>query len=91
MKPPIVAGQPYTDRLRDQLKRECQTWNVPMPTDSQVGAVLHAMADHTAIMTMLEHRPDPTSPWPQATSVGRFLHDAGDGFESRDWKPGDSK
>lgn len=53
----------------------------PKPTRKQVAMVLRALADHTAIMKMLEHRPDPTSPWPQATSVGRWFHDTGNELE----------
>lgn len=48
--------------------------------------VLHALADHTAIMQALKHRSDPTSPWPEATSVGRWLHDVGHNLENI-WPP----
>lgn len=79
-----VAGQPAEERLMDAVAREAKFYlNQPMhkgeiaPSPIQVAIVLHALADHTAIMDMLEHRPDPTSPWPHATSVGRWFHDVG--------------
>ena len=53
----------------------------PKPTRKQVAMVLHAMADHTAIMSALEHRPDLTSPWPQANNMGRWYHDVADDLE----------
>jgi hypothetical protein len=74
-----VAGQNATDRLMGQLDNRIT--GEPKPTKKQVAMVLHALADHTAIMTMLEHRPDPTSPWPQANSVGRWFHDVGHELE----------
>ena len=49
----------------------------------QVSLVLHALADHTAIMGMLKYRPDPTSPWPEATSVGRWLKDVAYALEEQ--------
>lgn len=90
MKTLEVAGESYDKRLRDQLKRECAAWSVPMPTDEQIGAVLHAMADHTSIMAMtrydrsnLYHPERGDDLWPTETSVGRFFHTAGDLFRSR--------
>ncbi len=44
----------------------------------QVAVVVRALADHTMIMDALQHRPDPKSPWPQATSLGRWFHDVAD-------------
>lgn len=83
-----VAGEYAGDRLMAAVRREAQFYlNQPMhagnamPTPIQVAIVLHALADHTAIMEMLEHRPDPTSPWPHATSVGRWFHDVGHELE----------
>lgn len=93
-----VAGQPYPDRLREQLRSECRAWNVSrMPSDRQIGAVLHAMADLTSIMAMtsydrLEHFPGSENEgkelksWPTETSIGRFFHAAGDAFGSRFYK-----
>lgn len=45
------------------------------PTDEQISIVLHALADHTQIMRALKYRPDKDSPFPEATSVGRWLKD----------------
>lgn len=47
-------------------------------TEYQVACVLKALADHTLNMQMISHRPDDTSPWPEATSVGRWMHDVSD-------------
>lgn len=74
---PHVAGQPAADRLLQQIQQEARTGGTP-PTPTQVAIVLHALADHTAIQAALTHRPDPTSPWPAATSVGRWFHDVAD-------------
>lgn len=76
-----VAGQNATDRLMGQIHQENRRIDGEPPTAMQVAMVLHALADHTAIMEMLKHRPDPTSPWPKATSVGRWFHDVGDAME----------
>ena len=78
---PKVAGQAATDRLMQQISYETRCIDEPIPTKRQVAMVLHALADHTAIMAALKHRPDPTSPWPEATSVGRWLHDLGNDLE----------
>jgi hypothetical protein len=52
-----------------------------LPTREQVSLVLRALADHTSITEALEHRPDPDSPWPHATSLGRWYHDVADAME----------
>lgn len=60
------------------------------PTPLQVAAVLHGMADHTAILHMLNvvagqqamARPGDDHE-PAATSVGRYLHALGDSIEQR--------
>ena len=77
----MVAGQPAAERLLEQIVREPRV-GTPLPTKRQVAMVLHALADHTAIMTALKHGPDPGSPWPEATSSGRWLHDVGNDLES---------
>ncbi len=77
----IVAGEPAHERLMKQIKHERRRIDAPIPSSRQVAMVLHALADHTAIMQMLEHRPDLTSPWPKATSIGRWFHDVGDALE----------
>lgn len=75
-----VAGGKATDRLMASLDAR-RFDGVAKPNKQQVAMVLHALADHTAIEAMLVHRPDPSSPWPQATSVGRWFHDVGDALE----------
>ena len=80
MTRPMVAGEPASIRLMRSI--DTRRFNEPCPTPNQVAMVLHALADHTAQMEMLKHRPDPTSPWQEATSVGRWLHDVGDDLEN---------
>lgn len=86
-----IAGQDAHKRLMESVAKESKFYlNQPMhagekpPSPIQVAIVLHALADHTAIMSMLNHRPDPTSPWPHATSVGRWFHDVGHDLEDHD-------
>lgn len=74
-----VSGGNATDRLMQSLDN--RRTGEPKPSKLQVAMVLHALADHTAIMKMLKHRPDPTSPWPEATSIGRWFHDVADELE----------
>jgi hypothetical protein len=76
-----VGNEMAALRLMRQISHETRRIAEPMPSPGQVAMVLHALADHTAIMSALQHRPDPTSPWPEATSVGRWLHDVGDDLE----------
>ncbi|NHW45921.1 hypothetical protein HAV21_03285 [Paenarthrobacter sp. MSM-2-10-13] len=71
---PIDAAK----RLMNNLELRAKEYETTVPTDYQVGLVLKALADHTAIMQALKYRPDPTSPWVDATSIGRWLHDTGD-------------
>lgn len=80
--PLMIANELAGVRLMRKINDERRRIDAPMPTQDQVALVLHALADHTAIMTALNHRPDPTSPWPEATSVGQWLHDMGDSLES---------
>lgn len=76
---PQVAGEPAGARLLRYLENECRfLTQAEPPTTAQVAAVLHALADHTAIMAALAYRPDDTSPWPEATSMGRWFHDTAD-------------
>lgn len=76
-----VAGKSATHRLMGQINQQGRRLDGPLPTATQVAMVLHALADHTAIMEALKHRPDNTSPWPEATSIGRWFHDLGDEME----------
>jgi hypothetical protein len=70
-----VADQSAADRLMQQIRYEQRRIDVPLPNRRQVAMMLHALADHTAIMSALQHRRDDTSPWPEATSIGRWLHE----------------
>lgn len=69
-----VAGESAADRLMRSLDYRLSP-GVPEVSREQVAVVLHAMADHTALMAALRHRVDRKSPWPEATSLGRWLHD----------------
>lgn len=79
--PVKVNGRLAAGRLMQQIANR-QSKTELTPTFGQVAMVLHALADHTAIMSALKYRPDPTSPWPEANSIGRWLHDVGDDLES---------
>ncbi len=81
MTGPQVAGQPAAIRLSQQISQYARLKDTPPPNADQIWMVMHALADHTAIMEALKHRPDPTSPWPEATSIGRWLQDVGDQAE----------
>lgn len=74
---PHVAGEPAADRLMRSLDYRMHPGTEPVTRD-QVAVVLHALADHTAIMAALDHRRDDDSPWPEALSVGRWFHDVAD-------------
>lgn len=81
-----VAGEYAVQRLEKQVYYRSRNMvgadgTVP-PSRLQIAAVLHALADHTAIMEALKHRPPADGLWPEATSVGRWLHDLGDEFEA---------
>lgn len=78
-----VSDQEAADRLMRQIGYEKRRIKEPVPTRGQVAMVMHALADHTAIMAALNHRPDPTSPWPEATSIGRWFHDVGNDLEDQ--------
>lgn len=78
MSSPIVAGEFASERLMNSIKNRAREAGRVPPTEGDVKLVLRGLADHTAIMEMLSHRPDPTSPWPTATSVGRWFHDVAD-------------
>lgn len=82
---PMVAGQLASTRLLEQIsyRQRERGFTEPLPSSSQVAMVLHALADHTAIMSALQHRPDPNSPWPEATSIGRWFHDVADELEAK--------
>lgn len=73
----LVGDELARRRLMDNVRRQALHIPAPAPSPQQVAIVLHALADHTAIMSAFGHNPDPTSPWPEATSIGRWLHDVG--------------
>lgn len=76
------------DRLMGQVRYNAR--NCEPPTPAQVGAVLHALADFTAINRALSYQPDPDEPGPhggKATSLGRWYHAVGDVLD-RDFPPG---
>lgn len=65
-------------RLVRAVHHEARTYSEGPPTQRQIAMVLHALADHTSIMVALDFDPPEDGHWPQATSVGRFLHHYGD-------------
>jgi len=77
---PQVGGESSGARLLRALDYR-QHPGVRRLTPAEVAVVLHALADHTAITAALDYHPDPDSPWPQATSMGRWLHDTADVLE----------
>lgn len=83
---PQVAGELAIDRLMRQLDYRL-TDAAPL-TRQQVAVVLRALADHTAITAALRWRVDPDSPWPEATSIGRWLHDTADQVDLPPSAPG---
>lgn len=76
-----LGGMDPAERLQRQIASERRLFpDEQAPTLAQVAMVLHALADHTLLMRALTFDPD-DGPWPQATSVGRFLHAYGDRFD----------
>ena len=86
---PIVAGEPAADRLMKALDNRIT--GEPKPTRKQVAMVLHALADHTAIMQMVNYdmrdlypnQDRKTEYWPTETSIGRWFHAVGSELEER--------
>lgn len=67
------------NRLLDNMKQYQVEFNgVVKPTEDQIAWVMRALADHTMIQIAQRYRPDPTSPWPAATSQGRWYLDMRD-------------
>lgn len=79
---PLVVGEPAADRLLRSLDYRRHPGAEAL-TREQVAIVLHALADHTALTAALEYRRDPSNPWPEATSLGRWFHEMGDQLEQR--------
>jgi hypothetical protein len=93
---PTVAGEPAAVRLMTTVNQRRRPLQRPPLDPADVATVLHVLADHTAIMAALRWRRDeqPESPWqPDATSIGRWLHDVADQLErlprrdSPEWTP----
>ena len=90
--PMIVAGEHAADRLLRAQKLEPGSPYLvgeEPPTPNQIGAVLHALADHTLLMHLVgdevaalgEDRAHLGPGWQQATAIGRFLQKMGDRVE----------
>lgn len=79
----LVVGKPAADRLMRRLDYRLSPANTPRLTREQVAVVLHALADHTALMAALNYRRDDTSPWPESVSLGRWFHDTANDLEDR--------
>lgn len=86
-----VAAEIWADRLYDAQKLGSDVYlhGDPKPTRNQVAAVLHAMADHTAIVNMIEEadelgadRRDLGPMWVEATGIGRYYQRLGDALET---------
>jgi hypothetical protein len=85
-----ATGENAADRIMKALDNRLT--GEPKPTRKQVGMVLNALADHTAIMEMcqldrLEHigsnKGQETKYWPTETSIGRWFHAVADDLEGR--------
>lgn len=83
-----ATGENAADRIMKQLDNRLT--GEPKPTRKQVGMVLHALADHTAIVEMVQfdrrsrHHPEREEEyWPTETSVGRWFYGVGDDLEGR--------
>lgn len=77
MSGPQVVGQPAADRLMDALDYRLHPQARQLTRD-EVAVVLHALADHTALLAALDYSRPTDGHWPEATSVGRWLHDTAD-------------
>ncbi len=85
-KRPEVAGQPASERLMQALDYR-RFPEVPEISEEQVAIVLHALADHSAIVAAMNH-PREWSTWQDrsvkdpAADVGRWLHAVADDLEN---------
>jgi hypothetical protein len=69
----------HSDRLLAAIRnRQREGLQKAQVSDAQVALVARALADHTLLQAALRYRPDETSPWPYATSLGRFFHHLAD-------------
>lgn len=82
----LIGGQVPRERLRRQVERECAQhgYGEQPPSNAQIAMVLHALADHTSLMQAVGWRRG-EGPWPEATSVGRWLHHYGDHMRDSVW------
>jgi hypothetical protein len=71
---PRVVGEPAGERLMrtQDVQRAVRETGL---TAKQVAAVLHGLADHTALMAASEYSQPEDGFWPVQTSIGRWLHD----------------
>lgn len=88
----VNAGT-WAERLYSAQKLHSQVYlhGDRPPTRNQVAAVLHALADHTAIVNMIERadelgadRRDLGPMWVEATGIGRYYQQLGDALETFD-------
>lgn len=96
--PLFVNGEHAADRLLRSQKLEQGSpylHGEPPPTPTQVGAVLHALGDHTLLMHLVsdevsalgEDRAHLGPGWREATALGRFFQRMGDACD-RPYQPG---
>lgn len=90
VKIPLQSGGEESAANRIMKQLDNRLTGEPKPTRKQVAMVLHALADHTAIMHMVDFdRRDRFHPgqeeklWPTETSIGRWFHAVGDDLEER--------
>ncbi len=79
-----ATGENAADRIMKALDNRLMNGH-PKPDRKQVAMVLHALADHTAIMEMVQfdrmskwHPGQEEELWPTETSIGRWFHGVGD-------------
>lgn len=82
----MIAGEAASERLMRMVQiRAREQGVVDLPTKKQVALVASALADHTAIMHMVQfdrmsrwHRDQEEQLWPTETSIGRWFHAVAD-------------
>jgi hypothetical protein len=77
---PQVAGEAAGDRLMRSIDYRLSP-GARQLTREEVAVVLHALADHTAIVAAIAYNQPDDGHWPQATSLGRWFHDTADQLE----------
>lgn len=93
MSKPKVAGKSASEHLMQKIRyKQGSNLYAPMPSEKQVALVLHALADHTAILAMTNYDrmgkapqgEDPakeTKFWATETSIGRWFQAVADDLE----------